>query len=371
MKTEKMQATKTFIELIEKNIAPKSQPLYFSTINKFRDFLSENKLPDKIEIINSDLLDEFVAYLNNKSLLFKTIHNYEGALITLINYANNDKTIKANINITAHKRFEDHRSREQKKSKQVPLTEEQLYHIYSLKNLTKKEEEARDLFICQCLLGQRISDMPKIFRGDYTIQFIKGNTEIISFCVQKTGEEATLYLFPIAKQIIEKYRNQGFKHFDIFGCIEEKRIKYLRNLLNSTIKEVCQKAKLDSEQNYTTQVGTKLVVKRDKLYSMIHTQTARHTFITLMCKLGVPKENVIIATAHTDTKMIDNVYLHETVSDRGQRLVESYREIKESRFFFVEQETRKKLRNHNNKIISLITNFLTKIIKILNKQQEG
>ena len=85
----------------------------------------------------------------------------------------------------------------------------------------------------------------------------------------------------------------------------------------------------------------------------------------------VPKENVIIATAHTDTKMIDNVYLHETVSDRGQRLVESYREIKESHFFFVEQETRKKLRNHNNKIITLITNFLTKIIKILNKQQEG
>ena len=368
---EKMQATKTFIELIEKNIAPKSQPLYISTVNKFRNFLCKHKKPDRINIITSELLDEFVAYLNNSSLLFKTIHNYEGALITLINYANNDKDIRANINITTHKRFEDHRSREQKKSKQVPLTEEQLYHIYNLKDLTKKEEEARDLFICQCLLGQRISDMPKIFRGDYTIQFIEDETEIISFCVQKTGEIATLYLFPIAKQIIEKYRNQGFLYFDIFSCVEEKRIKYLRNLLNCTIKDVCQKAKLDTEQNYITQVGSKLVAKRDKLYTMIHTQTARHTFITLMCKLGVPKENVTIATAHTDTKMIDNVYLHETVCDRGQRLVESYREIKESRFFFVEERNKNTHQNHNRKIITLITRFLTKIINILNKQQQS
>ena len=43
---------------------------------------------------------------------------------------------------------------------------------------------------------------------------------------------------------------------------------------------------------------------------MIHTHIARHTFITLMCRLGVSKEDVIIATAHTDTTMIDDVYLH-------------------------------------------------------------
>lgn len=362
MSTLKRKATNVFLEMIEKNIDEKSQSLYRSSINKFKQFMTDKEKIDALATVNSELLDEFVEYLSKSKLQFKTIHNYEGAIITLIRYANNDKHIKAKINISGHKRIEDHRSRDQRKSKQVPLTEEQLNQIYRLKNLTPKEEEARDLFISQCLLGQRISDMPKIFKGDYTIQLTKDKTEIISFCVQKTGEEATLYLFPTAKKIIEKYRDQGFKYFDLFSS-DENKIRYAKNQLNTTIKNVCRKANLDTEQNYTTQVGTKLVVQRQKLYALIHTQTARHTFITLMCKLGVPKENVIIATAHTDTKMIDNVYLHETVCERGQRLVESYREIKQSRFFVVETKKQKKHKyNIFNKLTELILSLVKKML---------
>lgn len=359
MSTLKRKATNVFLEMIEKNIDEKSQSLYRSSVNKFKQFLQEKEKTDTLASINSDLLDEFIEYLIRAKLQFKTIHNYEGAIITLIRYANNDKRIKAKINISTHKRIEDHRSRDQRKSKQVPLTEEQLNTIYKLTNLTPKEEEARDLFISQCLLGQRISDMPKIFKGDYTIQLTKDGTEIISFCVQKTGEEATLYLFPAAKKIIEKYRGQGFRYFDLFSS-DEKTIRYARNQLNTTIKSVCKKANLDTEQNYTAQIGTKLVVQRQKLYAMIHTQTARHTFITLMCKLGVPKENVIIATAHTDTKMIDNVYLHETVCERGQRLVESYREIKQSHFFVVESQTQESLKHS---IIKKLTHWIASLVK--------
>jgi hypothetical protein len=55
----------------------------------------------------------------------------------------------------------------------------------------------------------------------------------------------------------------------------------------------------------------------------MHTHIARHTFITLMCKMGVPKDIVIIATAHTDTKMIDDVYLHESPTEKGKKLIEA------------------------------------------------
>ena len=64
---------------------------------------------------------------------------------------------------------------------------------------------------------------------------------------------------------------------------------------------------------------------------------ARHTFITLMCRLGVSKEDVIIATAHTDTTMIDDVYLHETVNDKGTRLINSLKKIKGSTLFKIEE----------------------------------
>lgn len=47
-----------------------------------------------------------------------------------------------------------------------------------------------------------------------------------------------------------------------------------------------------------------------------------------MCRSGIPKEDVIIATAHTDTTMIDDVYLHETVNDKGTRLINSLKRIK-------------------------------------------
>lgn len=56
-----------------------------------------------------------------------------------------------------------------------------------------------------------------------------------------------------------------------------------------------------------------------------------------MCRLGVSKEDVIIATAHTDTTMIDDVYLHETVNDKGTRLINSLKKIKGSTLFKIEE----------------------------------
>jgi hypothetical protein len=218
--------------------------------------------------------------------------------------------------------MKDRRSPDQKKSKQVPLSENQLINIYNLQGLTEREEEARDLFICQSLLGQRISDMPKIFKGDYTTNHHGDGLETISFNVQKTGEEATLFLFPIAKDIIQKYRDKKFKHFNLFET-DEKKITNIERMINTDLKEVCRKAGLTTEINYTVQIGDKVKSERKPLYELMHTHIARHTFITLMCQMGVQKDVVIIATAHTDIKMIDEVYLHETASDKGKKLIKS------------------------------------------------
>ncbi|MCA6006284.1 hypothetical protein DXA83_20935 [Bacteroides thetaiotaomicron] len=56
---------------------------------------------------------------------------------------------------------------------------------------------------------------------------------------------------------------------------------------------------------------------KKKLHPIIHTHLARHTFITLMFKKGIPKEVVIIATTHENTKMIDKVYLHISSYDKA------------------------------------------------------
>ena len=159
---------------------------------------------------------------------------------------------------------------------------------------------------------------------------------MISFIVQKTIEQATLHLFPVVKEILERYKQTGFKHIDLL-TEDERIVKKNEAKLNRTIKQVCEKAGLDSDINYVEQIGGNITKKRKKLFELIHTQTARHTFITLMCRLGIPKEDVIIATAHTDTTMIDDVYLHETVNDKGTRLINSLKKIKGSTLFKIEE----------------------------------
>lgn len=317
-KVKVVQMTSYLGEMLE--LKPtKAESKYRSIINRFKKFLEEQGIDDNLALLNGDLLNDYQKWLVKQEKTIGCIRQYIQDIKTLINRG---KKSHIKIDLSTLEVLEDHRSREQKKSKQVPLSEQQVLDIYNLENLSEKEEEAKDLFICQCLLGQRISDMPKIFKGDYTTHRHDSVNETISFNVQKTGEEATLFLFPIAKSIIEKYRNRSFKYYNLFET-DEKKIINAERTVNSTIKKVCQKAGLTEDVGYTTQIGEELRFERKKLYELMHTHIARHTFITLMCKMGIPKEVVIIATAHTDVTMINDVYLHETASDKGKKFIEA------------------------------------------------
>lgn len=333
-----LSATLVFRKMVDKYVKEdSSKKIYLGYISAFEAFLKVKSIPNRLSAINGDTLTDYQQYLLdlNPRRIATHLNKIKG-IRTLINHANRDKEIKANININSFVAIRDERSKEQKKSKQVPLTEKQLLAIYNYTNLKPREVEARDLFICQCLLGQRISDLPKIFKGEYAITLLDDENEVISFTVQKTREEATLYLFPVVKEILERYKQTGFKHIDLL-IEDEKIVRRNEAKLNRTIKQVCKKVGLDSDVIYVEQIGEDVVEKKKKLFEMIHTHIARHTFITLMCRLGIPKEDVIIATAHTDTTMIDDVYLHETVNDKGTRLVNSLKRIKGSTLFKIEE----------------------------------
>lgn len=348
-----LSATLILSQMAERNIpSENSRKIYLGYVTAFKEYLEAKGISNRLSAINTDVLEDYQQFLLERNpARIKTLLNKVKGIVTLINHANKDKAIKANINTNGITYLEDKRSKEQKKSKQVPLTEGQLLAIYNYTDLNAKESEAKDLFICQCLLGQRISDLPKIFKGEYTITRLEDGNEVISFIVQKTTEQATLHLFPVVKEILERYKQTGFKHIDLL-TEDEKVISRNEAKLNKTIKQVCKKAGLDSDINYVEQIGSNIVKKRKKLFELIHTQTARHTFITLMCRFGIPKEDVIIATAHTDTTMIDDVYLHETVNDKGTRLINSLKKIEGSTLFKIgetnntvdmnEEETAKK-----------------------------
>lgn len=332
MKSNKMRITDVLNDMAYQH-QDKSADQYLFSVKTFKKFLDKEGVDDDILNLNGELLNNYQQSLVGDKKSIKTISSYIRNLKTLINYANKDKSLNIKIDITALEILKDKRSNEQKKSKQVPLSENQLIDIYNLQGLSEREEEARDLFICQSLLGQRISDMPKIFKGDYTTNLHEDGLETISFNVQKTGEEATLFLFPIAKEIVLKYRDKKFNHFDLFET-DEKKVKNIERMINTDLKRVCKKAGLTTEINYTVQIGDKLRSERKPLYELMHTHIARHTFITLMCQMGIDKDVVIIATAHTDIKMINDVYLHETASDKGKKLIKSLQNSKHHSILF-------------------------------------
>ena len=87
---------------------------------------------------------------------------------------------------------------------------------------------------------------------------------------------------------------------------------------------------------YTEQKGGRKETKTAPLHELIHTHTARHTFVSIMARMGVEKDTIKIVTAHTNDTIIDQVYLHVTAEDKGRTLLNSLRsntQLQGSRLF--------------------------------------
>lgn len=326
-KTENSVPATTQMQLLLSEVEKDStRNIYLGNISLFKQFLNEKKIPDAWSSVTSKNLEEYKDYLNSGKRTVTSVNNCLSCLKIILKKADRASNIDFDFYTSGCNKvskMKDTRTREEKKSKQIPLTEEQVYALYNLK-LKERDAEVRDVFVAQCLLGQRISDMPKLFSGNYKV--IDENT--VEILIQKTGEKAVIYLFPIAKIILEKYREAGFKHLKIMTSSDDKdnTDRSYAGKINRRIKNICKNAGFNEKIIYTEQRGKRKATVSKEFYELIHTHIARHTFITLMCKMGIDKETVKLATGHEDTKMIDEVYLHESSEDKAHKLSGAIRE---------------------------------------------
>lgn len=321
-KTEK-PATFIMKQIIEeKDIVDSSKSQYRSNINKFKRFLDEHSIPDTWESMNLDTFTKYQQFLIEEGKKDKdgkkasTIKNIiGGTLFPILRKASKRLDIPFKwdeSNLESFELTKDKSNKELARNKEVALTEEQIKRLYEhrptgTEKQIKKKMEIKDLFVLQCLVGQRVSDMQKLFNGDNERDEENGTISIVQ---QKTGAKAIIPLVPMAEEIINKYTGKEIKYY-----------KERRSALNGELRTIAQEAGLDEAITYEEN-GTKYT---KPLYELLHTHSARHTFSTIMCRRGVPREDIIIATGHEDTQMLDKIYAHLTAKDKSQKVTSAFK----------------------------------------------
>ena len=314
---KKKSATTVMKEIIDaKQAASSTKGQQKLNVGKFERYLKENNISDTWESMNLNTFEGYQKYLVDNGRGSVTIRNIiQNTLFPLLKKVSKRVDIPFtwyDSNLNSFEFVKDESNKELASNKKVTLTEEQLKQLYDYpitgtELQVRKRTEIRDLFVLQCLVGQRVGDMQKFFNGDNERD---EEEDTISIIQQKTKARAIIPLTPLAKEIISKYQNTELKYY-----------KPSNSNLNAELRIIAEEAGLNTPITFEDKDGKQV----KPLFELVHTHTARHTFITIMCRRDIPKETIIIATGHEDTKMIDKVYSHLSNKDKAQKVSTAFK----------------------------------------------
>ena len=314
---KKKSATTVMKEIIDaKQAASSTKGQQKLNVGKFERYLKENNISDTWESMNLNTFESYQKYLVDNGRGSVTIRNIiQNTLFPLLKKVSKRVDIPFtwyDSNLNSFEFVKDESNKELASNKKVTLTEEQLKQLYDYpitgtELQVRKRTEIRDLFVLQCLVGQRVGDMQKFFNGDNEKD---EEEDTISIIQQKTKARAIIPLTPLAKEIISKYQNTELKYY-----------KPSNSNLNAELRIIAEEAGLNTPVTFEDKDGKQV----KPLFELVHTHTARHTFITIICRRDIPKETIIIATGHEDTKMIDKVYSHLSNKDKAQKVSTAFK----------------------------------------------
>lgn len=155
------------------------------------------------------------------------------------------------------------------------LTEEEIQKVIELKLKMERLDQVRDIFIFCCFTGLAYADVKKLNRGDISVG--ADGKEWVKTKRSKTDTRSNIPILPIAKAIVEKYKNNEL-------LIEKDLVlPVLSNQkMNAYIKEIATLAGITKNLTF---------------------HLARHTFATTVTLTnGVPIESVSKMLGHTNLK---------------------------------------------------------------------
>lgn len=148
-------------------------------------------------------------------------------------------------------------------------------------------DNARDIFLVGCMIGQRISDYSRVDAD--MIEEMMGK-EFIHLTQQKTGKEVYIPVLGNLKEILQKHHG---------------RLPHIKDSkLNERIKLVGLLLGWTESANINAQKGMLSYTSKKKFYECIVTHTARRSFATNAYKSGVPLSAIMAVTGHSTEQML-------------------------------------------------------------------
>lgn len=233
------------------------------------------------EIISKSRLEKFQSYLYESGINNQTAAKYIGVFKMFLNWAvENDFTT-----VTDYKSF---KPIYQKDTLKVALTPEEVEAVRQADLKGKGYlENVRKLFILSTLTGLRYSDYSRI-RKEHLKKDDDG-TVLLQIRQQKTGDIVELPLTPEAESIIRE-------------LISGKVHPISNQKMNTFVKELCEKAKINEQFEVHRFIGKLVKTTYKPKYDLITTHTGRRTFATNLLLKGIPAQTVMMFTGHRDYK---------------------------------------------------------------------
>lgn len=182
----------------------------------------------------------------------------------------------------------------------IALSYEEFLSIANL-DLTNnlKLDRVRDIFIFQCLVGQRYSDIFHIRFKDIR----QTSNGYFWELYQIKGSKRTSIMIPLldkAVEILKKYqKTDSLPNDSVLPVISLTNMNvYLKELGKATK----QLDSLTSKVNYS---GLNRVEKAAKKWEMLSSHMARRSFVTISLQMGMRPEVVRAITGHTTGKMLE------------------------------------------------------------------
>ncbi|PIE50765.1 MAG: hypothetical protein CSA38_02020 [Flavobacteriales bacterium] len=151
-------------------------------------------------------------------------------------------------------------------------------------DLSKSMEYIRDIYVMNCFLGMRFSDLMLFLEKPNTFLKVFDDFEYIDFRTDKT---TTVSVIPVGLQVkktLDKWR--------------EFRV-YSGGHFNSTIKKIGKNAGIDTIcTSYRTIGGKKMKIESPK-WRLMSNHTARRTFASLCVLSDMNQQNIMKMTGHT------------------------------------------------------------------------